>query len=103
MRFFAAENKLGFRNSWEVLVFRSRKDRDRYVSEVSWECFAITKRDVTKYAANLSLRENRVIRPRLFSGEKWAIDWGMDDQERGVVFVAQPDDFSGFFQADPLF
>lgn len=103
MRFFAAENKLGFRNSWEVVAFRSRKERDHYVESVSWECFAVKKRDVTAYAANLSLREGRILKPQPFSGEKWAIDWGMEDQKVGVVFIAQPDDFTGFFQAEALF
>lgn len=80
MKFYAADNRyssptdIGFSNTWYVLVFDSRKARDQYVENAEGlAARAITKRDVTNYAANWDMKDNRENRPRPFTGEHWAV------------------------------
>lgn len=103
-KFYAAINKLGFANSWDVLVFHSKDSRDRYVNEMDgynhvtqrvYDCRAIRRDQVTSYANNLSLTQNCDSSPKPFSGECWMISdvFTMDDPTPGLigsVFVGIP-------------
>lgn len=71
-RHYAAMNQMGFDNSWEVFVFDSRRARDTYVDQHD-QAIAITSRQATAYAANYSMAENRPMRPRPFTDERWMI------------------------------
>lgn len=77
MKFYAAENAKGFANTWDVLVFDSKKTRDEYVAENDGydhhtqkviDCRAIKKSQVTEFAANYNYSK-----PRPFTGECWMI------------------------------
>ena len=102
-RFFAATNayatrtSIGFENTWDVLAFGSRADRDAYVaSATDMATRAITRREVTRYAANWSLTRDQTNKPKPFSGEYWGIDdMTSYDAPRGLlgqVVVCEPTD-----------
>lgn len=109
MKFYAAENAQGFANTWDVLVFDSKKSRDEYVAERDGynhntqkmvDCRAIKKSQVTEFAANLCLTQNRVIKPRPFSGECWMVANILRDGAEipgyiGDVYVGYPDSDPG--------
>lgn len=64
----------GFANDTRVAVFDSRHARDDFVrTSDNISCNAITARQATAAASNVSLVRNELIRPKPFSGEFWAI------------------------------
>lgn len=102
MKYYAAENSRGFANTWTVLVFDSKTARDTYVeardgydyhSQRTIDCRAIKKSQVTQFATNYSLSQNREVKPRPFRGECWMVgDWDEMAQAEipgyiGAVFV----------------
>jgi hypothetical protein len=108
MKFYAAQNKLGFANSWEVFVFSNKKDRDDYVKMTDGycpvlqrvvDCKAIKKDVITCYAANYSMSQNRVLKPRPFTNECWMYSDDLCDEGTkgliGKVFVGYPEYDSG--------
>lgn len=112
MKYYAAINERGFANSWSVLVFSSRKARDEYVEsqdghlnphhENLIRCRAIKKSQVTAYAANYNMNENRYNKPHPFTEECWMIyddTGGVDDIPgyMGYVAVGTPDDGERLF------
>ena len=90
MKFYALENHIGFGNTWSVLAFSSRNARDEHVRTLEGTlhrgspvvCRAVHKSRITFFAANWSLTQNREIKPRPFSGERWII---MDDGNPGDI------------------
>jgi len=65
----------GFDNDTIVLVFSSRHARDAYIVSASdLSLRPIPRCDVGREAANWSMSQNRMIRPRPFSGECWVIE-----------------------------
>jgi hypothetical protein len=102
-KYYAAENTMGFENTWDVLVFDSKRNRDDYIERRDgydgWtgrniQCLAIRKNEVTQYAANYSLTHNRYNTPKPFSGECWMISHWHDRDAPGFigeVFVGHPE------------
>lgn len=86
MKYYAAKNTMNFANTWEVLVFDSKKSRDEYVNKWDghygynvWDVRAIKKSEVTQYASNYSMTRNEYNTPKPFSGQFWGIsDWDED-------------------------
>ena len=77
----------GFNNDILVKVFANKHDRDYYVSNSNnISCYAITRNDVTKEAANLSLTDNRIIKPNVFQGEYWAV-LPIDKNEHNIIGI----------------
>ena len=66
----------GFSNDWFVLAFSDKKSRDKYVEESeNISVRSILRKDVTSYAANWSLNQNKEIKPRPFTDEFWGITY----------------------------
>ena len=82
-RYFSSESahgsstSFGFANDTIVLVFSTRKARDRYVERSrNLSCKAIRASEATSEAANQSMTDNDDGRPRAFTIECWVItDW----------------------------
>jgi hypothetical protein len=92
---------MNFANTWEVVAFASKSQRDQYVAKNNghwdgrnvWRCLAITRREVSRYAANWSLTRNEYNKPKPFSGEFWGIVNLYDDPDcLGYVQVCHPSD-----------
>ena len=82
-KFFAADNRyanetsIGFANTWRVLVFATKKDRDEYVARATDQATrAILKRDIGKYFAE---------KPAPFSGEAYRLEYGYFGENDDVV------------------
>lgn len=91
-RYFAKANSYatnvnaGFANTWDVLVFTTKKERDSFIENDSRiGTSAISKKEVTKWASNYSLTQNKHNAPRPFSGEYWGINVFYSDEEKGIV------------------
>lgn len=94
MRYFTAESEhgdeynYGFCNDTIVRMFRSKLKRDEYVEnskKLSVE--AIKRKDVTRYARNMSLSQNKMIEPKPFTGEFWGIVSDKYEISDGIVEV----------------
>jgi hypothetical protein len=100
--YYAADNSCasstshGFANTWFVLAFDTKAHRDQYVADANnLACCAISRRQVTGYAANWSLTRNEYNKPEPFSGEYWGIcDWRSIEAEGliGSIEVCAPDE-----------
>ena len=94
-RYYVAENREGFANTWGVLVFDSQKSANEYVEKTSnhfdgnncWKAKVIKKSEVGTYAANLNLRTGRVSRPTPGSGEYFGVI--RDSWANGMIGVVR--------------
>lgn len=93
MKYYAALNIMNAANTWEVLVFSNKKSRNCFVEKQDGstyrnnliKCLAITKKQVTGYASNLSLNDNCMIKPEPFSGEYWGICYNRGEEIDGYI------------------
>lgn len=99
MRYYSAESihgnetSHGFANDTVVMVWRSKRARDKYVAESNnLSCEAIKHSEVTQNATNRSLTQNRDIKPRPFYGEYWAIVEPQIEEDGLIGYVECVDD-----------
>lgn len=82
---YGSPTDVGFANTWYVLAFETKAERDAYVeNSTSRAARAIYRHEVTSYATNWHMTRNEYIKPRPFSGEYWGID------ETGLIHVCGP-------------
>jgi hypothetical protein len=76
-----SESSMGFANDNVVKVFKSKKERDNYVSNSrNISCEPIKRNEVTNHARNWHMTQNCYIEPRPFQSEFWGInDWDSDE------------------------
>lgn len=90
MKYFAVDNaystetSMGFSNTWMVLVFLSRKDRDDFVSN---------SKDLGTKAIKRSEIGEYLEKPKPFSGKAWVLAYnpGPNEQDRFQVIVGDPE------------
>lgn len=86
---YATESSAGFSNTWYVLVFDTKQNRDLYVeNSASMAAQAITRKQVISYAANWDIQKNRYIEPKKFTRERWAIldnGWQYEKLPKGYI------------------
>lgn len=72
--YHGSESSHGFSNDTIVYVWGSKKARDAYVENSrNLSCQAIERKNVTNWATNYSMDQNKDIKPQPFSGKYWAI------------------------------
>lgn len=77
---YGSTTSRGFANTWNVLVFNTKRNRDNYValkSETNITARAIKKSEITSLLNHWLDKYNRMAAPKPFSGEYWGIlpDW----------------------------
>ena len=80
MKYYSKESahgtssSFGFDNDTVVKVFDSKTARDEYVDNSrNLSCDAIKRNEVTYYAANYCMIQDKTVRPQPFTNEYWAI------------------------------
>ena len=98
MKFYAVENMYGsnvshgFANTWQILVFKSKKGRDEYVNNsANLSCLSVKKVDLPIYTPG--------VKP--FTGDYLGIETRCNDQDChkdliGVVAVFSKWDYQDF-------
>lgn len=88
-----SNESIGFSNDTIVRVFESKKYRDQHVNDPdNISTHAILRSEVTTCAANWSMTDNCLIKPRPFSREFWGIvdrDYGAGYKPEGQIGVIE--------------
>jgi len=99
-KYYAAENHYGsstshgFANTWYVLVFRSKSERDTWVyNQPTLTAKAIKRTEVIGYATNYNLSQNCTNAPRPFTPEYWGIIPAFEENQPDHIEKVDPEEY----------